>query len=448
MKIAIQKIGKYGLLFLLFLISYLFLPHVAADETWSYGFCYNMASGLVPYRDFNMIVPPFFPFLFSIGLLFYKGILMFHIEQAFILTIICYLLQKLVKEKSLILIFFLLITAPMIYNLPTYNILIFCLTLFLIVFEQNQKSDWLIGLFLGLSFLTKQSIGLCLILVSFFFVKGEIHRLWKRLGGLLIPIFCCILYLLFTHSLFAFLDQCFLGMFDFSKNGQVVIWKPLFVVSVLALFVYYYKKRKFKKEWLYVIAFYSICFPLFDMTHFLIGLFAFGVAIVFHLSFSLSFYKKMALYLLIIMIPVVNCIILLQKGNYPNDIPNYQYRYLNNIEYKNLDTLRLYQKSHSDNSIVILSTASYIFKLTNNIPITKLDLINTGNWGYHGTKKIIEKINTLDEKTLFLINPDEFSYDNQIDKEVLKYVIDHGKKVDSVLFYDVYQLNLSKNFEK
>ena len=121
----IQSVGKYIVLFCLFLISYLFLPKVAADETWSYGFAYNIASGLIPYQDFNMIVPPVFAIIFSSLLFFYKGILMFHIEQALMFTIICYMLEKLLKEKYLVPVLLLLVSAPMIYNLPTYNSLVF-----------------------------------------------------------------------------------------------------------------------------------------------------------------------------------------------------------------------------------------------------------------------------------------------------------------------------------
>lgn len=447
MKVSIRTVSKYICLFVLFFISFLFLPHIAADETWSYGFSYNMASGLVPYRDFNMIVPPFFSFLFSIGLVFYKGIIMFHAEGALLLCFICYLLEKLTKEKSLILILCLLITTPMIYNLPTYNILIFAFTLLLIFLQQNNKSDWVIGLILGLSFLTKQSIGLFLILVSFYCVKDDISRLIKRFFGMMIPFALCLLYLIITNSLFPFLDQCFLGMFDFSKNGQREMGMPIVVLTVFIIFIKYFRKYHFSKEWLYTLAFYSVCFPLFDLSHFLIGFFALMVTFFAHRSFSTTNYQKIAFILLIVIIPIINSTRLLWNGHYPNDIPNYQYRYLNSNEYKNLHSLRLYHQQHSDYNIVILSTAAYIFKLTNNLPITKLDLINTGNWGYHGTDKIIKEINSLDKNTLFLINPAEFSFDNQIDKKVLQYVIDHGSVVDTVLFYDVYQLNSSKNFQ-
>ncbi len=352
-----------------------------------------------------------------------------------------------VNKKSLVLILCLLVTTPMIYNLPTYNILIFAFTLLLVFLQQNNKSDSFIGLILGLSFLTKQSIGLFLILVSFYCVKDNASRLIKRFCGLMIPIVLCFLYLIITNSFFSFLDQCFLGMFDFSKNGQREIGMPLVVFTIFIVFVKYFRKSHFSMEWLYALAFYSVCFPLFDLSHFLIGFFALMVTFFAHSSFSFTNYQKFALILLIVIIPIINGTRLLWNGRYPNDIPNYQYRYLNNNEYKNLQSLRLYHQRHSDYNIVILSTAAYVFKLTNNLPITKLDLINTGNWGYHGTDKIIKEINSLDKNTIFLINPAEFSFDNQIDKKVLQYVIDNGRVVDTVLFYDVYQLNSSKNFQ-
>ena len=42
-----------------------FLP-LNGDEIWCYGFSYNIAKGLVIYRDFNVMVTPLYFFLSSI----------------------------------------------------------------------------------------------------------------------------------------------------------------------------------------------------------------------------------------------------------------------------------------------------------------------------------------------------------------------------------------------
>jgi hypothetical protein len=46
------------------------------DEIWTYGFSYNIATGLIPYKDFNMIITPLFPLLGAIILnIFGKNII-------------------------------------------------------------------------------------------------------------------------------------------------------------------------------------------------------------------------------------------------------------------------------------------------------------------------------------------------------------------------------------
>lgn len=58
---------KLLLLFaIFFMISFcygvFFLP-LNGDEIWNYGFSYNIAKGLVIYRDFNVMVTPLYFFL-------------------------------------------------------------------------------------------------------------------------------------------------------------------------------------------------------------------------------------------------------------------------------------------------------------------------------------------------------------------------------------------------
>ena len=70
MKDLIEKRVFYVLLFIIiFCITFcysMFLTPSISDEIWSYSFCYNIASGLIPYRDFNMVITPLFSLLGSI----------------------------------------------------------------------------------------------------------------------------------------------------------------------------------------------------------------------------------------------------------------------------------------------------------------------------------------------------------------------------------------------
>ena len=55
-----KKILLLLLLFTLILAYSMVIKPIIADEVWEYGYGYNIATGLVPYRDFNMLATPLF----------------------------------------------------------------------------------------------------------------------------------------------------------------------------------------------------------------------------------------------------------------------------------------------------------------------------------------------------------------------------------------------------
>ena len=66
MSSKIKHIFFFILLFILFLVwNLLFIP-VNLDEIWNYGFTHNIYSGLVPYKDFNMVLTPLFPMIMAL----------------------------------------------------------------------------------------------------------------------------------------------------------------------------------------------------------------------------------------------------------------------------------------------------------------------------------------------------------------------------------------------
>ena len=94
---------------------------------------------------------------------------------------------------------------------------------------------------------------------------------------------------------------------------------------------------------------------------------------------------------------------------------------------------------NKDKKIIFLSSDSYYFKIINDEDIGYIDLINQGNLGYHGSWKLLSKIKDMDKDTLFLINPNETVH-NQTEPMVLEYVLEHGKKIKNIDFYEVYVL--------
>lgn len=65
------------------------------DEVWNFGFAKSILDGLIPYKDFSLIVPPIFPYLTSIVLgIFGKKLIVYYAFIAVISTTITYLASK------------------------------------------------------------------------------------------------------------------------------------------------------------------------------------------------------------------------------------------------------------------------------------------------------------------------------------------------------------------
>ena len=150
---------KYVFIFILSLIFLNFIPF-DLDEIWNYGFMHNMYYGLVPYTDFNMVITPFFPFLFSLPFyIFGSNLLVVNVCQSLLITLVYVLLEKLFGKNTNILLILFFFNYDMIY--ASYNFFVFFLFLLLLFMEKKECNDYLIGIVIGLAVLTKQSVGGC-----------------------------------------------------------------------------------------------------------------------------------------------------------------------------------------------------------------------------------------------------------------------------------------------
>ncbi len=436
-----KTILKYTFLFFLFLIWNMIIQGVNTDELWNYGFSYSIFRGEIPYHDFNMVITPFSPFLFSLPFfIFGHNILVFHIENALLLLVLCVFLFKLVNKRAWYLILFLFFPLSLLY--PSYNLLLLLLFVILIYCEENNKSDYLIGFILALAILTKQSVGICLLLPSLYYYKKK-DKLFKRFIGFIIPILVFLLYILFTNSFKQFLDLCFFGLFDFAdQNGRAFnIFYLITLIMVLGT-VYYIKKNPKNLKSYYALMFYSIILPMFDMYHVQIAF------VVFLLLILLNYHKEIKINPMIITITSVIGISLITMLDgryftneviYPNDINHFEYRFIHKENLKLTKEINQFIKKNNDKKIVFLDYNAYYVRIINDMPISYLDLINEGNWGYQGSRKLINEIKK-QKNTLFIIDKEELE-NHQTDKKAIKYVMKHGKKVDKLRFYDVYVLN-------
>lgn len=424
------------LIIFLFLLFNLILLPTNLDEIWNYGFSHNLYSGLIPYKDFNMVITPFYPFIMSLGFhIFGSSMLVFHLEHAIVLICLCVLLFLLIDKKAWFIVALMLF--PVNVSFPSYNIFLYFLLVLIIYLEKEKKSDYLIGFLLGLCVLTKHSVGLCLLLPSLYYIK-DLKKVGRRFLGFIVPLFVFIIYLIITKSMIPFIDLCILGLFDFaSENGKAFnIYFLLFIIMIGITIYFIVKDRKNVVNY-YVLAFYSIMIPLFDAYHFAVSLLAFLIIL-------LSKVKKDIIKPSLFGISIILFVALLLvdsrfKGKiiYPNNIKHFEYRFIDYDSILFTNKVNDYIRKNSDREFVFLNSNGYYFRLVNDMKISYIDLINAGNFGYNGSDKLLKEIKKKKD-AIFLVDKGELSPIKQSDKQALNYVIDNGKKIGNINIFDIY----------
>lgn len=437
----LEKIKKHRFqlieLILIFIITLLFnliCNSPVHDEIWNYGFSYNIATGLIPYKDFNMVITPLFPFLGSIFLsIFGKNIISYHIFNSIICTIIFHYFKKFTPQS-----YYIIYSIFLFFTLPNYNI--FCLLQLYIIMdlEDKKNNDFLLGVLLGLTFLTKQTIGIYLCIPTLF-IK-DIKRMIKRGIGFIIPNIFLIIYLIYNDILYEFIDYTFLGIGSFAKNNINSYISCLIILSISIIYlIYKYIKTKDIKL-IYLLCFQGVSFPIIDPYHVMIP---FIPAFSYFLK-NLNLNKKIISYSFIFFIFAIfsyNIYLLTTKEySYPNSTEVCKYRKLNNNVVNSINNTKEYMKK-IEGRIFIIDMYAYLLKLEASIPIDKYDLLNDGNLGKNGELRIIKEINNIcqKEKCTFLLNEKEINNRiSQYNHDILNYIDKTYKKIDNIEGITIY----------
>ena len=441
-KKRISKIMFFLFIFLIILFFNLIIVPINCDEIWNYGFSNNIHKGLVPYKDFNMILTPFYPFFMSIGFnLFGSSMLLFHIEHALLLTVCCYFLFELFDKKAWLFLFFFFVPKSFVF--PSYNCFLFIL-LVIIIYMEKKHSDsdnlyqYLIGFLLAICVLTKHSVGFFLLLPSLYYIKNK-KVLLKRLIGFVILVFSFILYLIFSKSIVQFFDLCILGMFDFTGNSPGINIYLILSVIIVGITIYFIIKDRKDINNYYVLAFYSIVLPLFDLYHFGLMILSFLLILIPKMNQIRIKYSLFTLCFLLFLAIFYMHDDLDELENYPNDLNKFEYRFIDSYRLTVTSEILEFMEENKSREVVFISANAYYFKVITDLDCGYLDLVNIGNWGYNGSEKLLDTIKKK-KNALFLVDANELDEGYQTDRDAIKYILDKGDKIDTVGFYDVYFL--------
>ena len=407
---------------------------VDLDNIWAYGFSYNISNGLIPYKDFNMIIGPAYSLINAIPIkLFGNYLYAFIFFDALIYAAIFMFIYNKIGKKCTYLMLLMCIC-----NNPLVNYNIFCsllLILIIILNDDNKKySNIIMGVLMGLILMTKHNIG---ILLSLIYILNSKEKL-KSIISMLVIIIPIILYLTLNNALYNYIDLCFLGSNSFISNFNINVFVLIIVLLLDCLLLY---KYRFEKDIaiLYIILFQIILFPLIDINHMIPAI----IPICYYLI-----YKNNKNFLIIIGTISVIMFIMLRLF----DISNTEIIKDNNyLKYLRTDKginnyIKKYDKylNKIDKKVYLFINEAYMIKIYRNELPDFYDLINNGNLG---TKedKYINKIgkDCRNKKCTFILDHRYFSNTKmQYSKKFKDYIIKNYYYVETLEHDDKVYTNI------
>ncbi|MCD7751907.1 MAG: hypothetical protein LUI10_09260 [Lachnospiraceae bacterium] len=301
------------------------------DRLWNYVFAENIASGLLPYRDFNLLQTPLSCAINAVFLsVFGHHMIVIDLLGGILFTCICMLLYRLCRTLG----------ASRITSLviPQFFLMLFCYNVFfeyscLILFlqllllkedlfalrGQNKAYErpayqFLLGVAAGLTVLCKQTFGLFVAAASWLcglYVlcclkkdrKESCKLLLARAAGVLCVGLLFLLYLFGTGTFDDFWDMAVAGISTFSssysyitlaseKGGYLIACIGAPVLIVVSVIVGLWKRRTLYGQTLLLICFYGFgglinMYPMANAYHFSVTVMPFLLLIVALLPSSL-----------------------------------------------------------------------------------------------------------------------------------------------------------------
>lgn len=481
-KIDIKKYGKRIkekiisdkelVLILFFLAIVLFgiifnKPIQQTDELILFNNTQKIVNGFTIYKDFNVVLTPLFYYIGSIFLIIFgSNYFAFRLYGLCIYLFLYYNIYKLFKtlkistKHSFIYLFILTIflksdviaVAATNYNILAIAFSIFGLRKFIEIENKSIKFFILQGFLAGITFLTKQTIGVylsCAFIICYLIfgpkhnIKDKIKNLCLYLLGIIAPIIVFALYLLIINSLNEFIDYTVLGLIDFKQNASVESYiLVLSLINILPIIICWIKGKiddNQKILFIYSVLMLLITYPILCEFHSRMALI---FSIISFCYFIDSEFKneilEMVLYdasvLVMLVITIINTwswkekVIFLKDEPYSGAIYNNMYNIVHNL-------VRYIENSDKKTIVLSLESARYNIETGENHGI--LDCPAKGNMGYNGKQKLFDAIDNLDKDTRIILTRYRYAQEYE---EMYQYIYENYEKVDTVMeYYDVYE---------
>ena len=495
----------FALSLVLFLVARLAAPATDLDEVWNYNTANAFAMGLIPYKQISMITTPLLPMINSIFLkIVFNGIITYRVVMGIVFALIVLFIYLIIRElssKGLLSYICAFFIGTLLINkfLLDYNYLFLLIVLMIAFLEVrdlkknenfNFNHNLCVGLLTGLAFLTKQTIGLLLIIVVIFEVfiymkkigfdlklTKFIKLIGVRIFGMMIPITMFLIYLGVNGAFNDFINYAIKGVREFSNNVpyyrllnstdyKIAIISRLFIIVYGSLFITFIlecvKNKKMKDELIniYILAICSIpvlaiIYPISDDFHLIVASVFVLIVVAYLLIFLLNeinkfvkfdvFYKKLlliGLLFIIILISLKNVIIERNVNIKENGLVPFKHyegiyvpKYLSNRISDVTDKVRAY--SNSGRESIIVDAEAAIYDIVLNRYKKNYDMLLIGNIGENGVEKIINEIKDSHNVYYFVKNP-QYALNWQLPEDIVDYIRNNLKYHETVSVFDVY----------
>lgn len=424
------------------------------DELWNFSFANNIINGNIPYKNFNMITTPLSPYLLAIIFkIFDAQVIVQRIFSTLIMTLIEYLIYKILTKLKinnniiLITIFIIALTTLISYN---YNYISLLLLLILIYLELNDKKDFFIGLITGFCFLTKQTIGIFIIIATIVVSIIKRKKIKKRIIGIMLPIIIFIIYLILSNSVNEFINYTISGIKTFNNhipyfnlfyNKSFYItfmsfFMPLFLIVNVILIIKYKDLTKIIIN-IYSIAFFTIIYPICDSEHFLIGIIPFYILIAYNFNTIFKVFKNTFFIFYLFFCGILLTLILNNTFTYINlyksKLNHYKFVPINkNLENEiiQIDNFLLKRKTY------IIDANAVIFMIPIDTYNKDFDLLLKGNIGLNN--QILKK-KIKENKDTYLILSNKKNLNWQSINDIIYYTEKVKKKKSNIGNYNIYE---------
>ena len=425
------------------------------DELWNFLSAKNIINGLLPYKDFNVIVTPFSMFVNSLFLHINPNLFTFRIIYFvwyLILIIILNKIMDVLNIKGLLKYFVLsvIMGGLLIACYYDYNFiqLVFILLLIYLSLKNkdysNKRFNIFIPLIAGFTIINKQSTGVVICLITLLLLIINNHKNLKLLFSysfiMLIPSLLFFIYLLISKSLFDFYDLCILGLFTFS-NGLVVRSCIVYLIINYIVMIILFRRNKNRELiilFCYAIASLSVIIPIVDFHHsalaIIVAILFFAYIINHKIRIPKDDYSSSFIIIIVIIILSSFSIHLyfhtprFKSGVYKNIPVDIQFE--ENI--KNVSNYVLNQSK--DHNVIIMDFYAPVYDLNMNRYEKYFDLFDNGNFGLYGKK---EMYSVIKQKNNIILIDNHFIHWQRPD-DIINYVKEKYDKCGSIEQFDVY----------